>query len=348
MALISNTGTLTITSAASTTLGGKAGTMSANSWDTITISNQLLLDPFNVGDPMTSYSPKCAWDPGRSLLRFGGGVHGGVVSAPRHYIGTYTDSSNAWTPTTPINIVSTSSTTPSHEYYAFDTDHTNGNVYALTPFIGINSMRVYNNTTGTWSNPYPTNTHFGANTPCAAVVYHPGLYGGTGGVLVASNRGIWSLDPRAGSPVWNIILDRTNEVNAMLEFPAGVYDPFTSSAYMGDTGGMWRVQTGGTGNRGTASQIAQPPISVGPSSHVTGVLIACGSNPMVVMHKSSGSVSQYNGTSWSTVSTSVPPALLGAFDNHWAAGGCTTYGCTIFIKAANPTQMSTTMHIWKR
>jgi hypothetical protein len=328
-----------------------AASLSAGQWGTVIVSNQLNIDPVNSGDGMFSYSPHIEWDNEHGRMMFLGGVHGDPANVQRFFLGRYLESTNEWNPMLPSTMPVQSGTGGGHTYYGWTLDQETGDVYGTAAFYDTANVRRYRYATDTWDNPLPSNTVWGEHCAAVALVYHPGLYGNVGGLLVGSNAGIWSLNLRDASPTWTVILDRTRPLTAMGDFPVGVYDPKTRAAYLGGgnaTTSLWRIQA--SEGAGTPSPVAYPSQDIDPSGN--GCVITASGNPAnsLVLLDRTGAVSEFNGTSWSPVSATVPRALLDTTDDWWSAGAVAAHGCIVFPKGTRTpsSATSTTMHLWKR
>jgi hypothetical protein len=328
-----------------------AASLSPGAWGTVTASNQLDIDPTRSGDGMFSYSPHIEWDSARGRMLFLGAVHGSSANVQRFFLGTYFESANAWNPATPSTMPIPAGTTGAHTYYGWTLDQETGDVYATAAFYDTANVRRHRHATDSWDSPLPSNSVWGAHCAAVALVYHPSLYGGDGGLLVGSNAGIWSLNLRASSPTWTLILDRTGPLTAMGDFPAGIYDPKTGAAYIGGgnaTTNLWQVPA--SSGAGMAVLVPYPAQEIDPGGN--GCVISASGDPAnsLVLLNRAGAVSQFDGASWSSVSTTVPSALLSTTDHWWGAGAVAAYGCIVFPKGTRtPTsRTSTTMHLWKR
>jgi hypothetical protein len=351
MALISNTGTLTIAAAASTAIGQAAAALAANSWGTVTVTNQLNCDPNGSNDGMHSFSPQMTVDPVNGRMLFWGGVHGLDPNIQRMHLGVYTATTNAWTgPSTPPTLPS--STGGVHAYYAGTVDQQTGDFYGVAPFLGVQTIYKRSFSTGLWSTTAVPACTLAGNRTCAALVYHPGLYGGQGGLVHGSQFGIATLNLRAGTPVWTTI---NSTFPSMAQFQAGVYDYKTAAVYIGgaddDGGNLYRINA--HSGVGVATVVPLPSMGLSTSSG-TRILVASGNpaNNMVVLDRS-GNAEQWNGTSWSSFASGHPSASYASGDAPgWSAGGAwPEYGCVVFsrgVRTGGLPRTSLTMDIWKR
>jgi hypothetical protein len=355
MALTSNSFTLTITAAASSAIATAAASLSSGQWGTVTVSNQLNCDPNGSGDSMFSFSPQMTVDTTNNVLHFWGGVHGAPSSMQRMHHGFYTESSNSWaTVSTPPSLPS--GTGGAHAYYGGTVDQQTGDFYGCAPFYGVATTYKRTRSTGLWSTPLPAVPDDASSATCATLVYHPGLYGGQGGLIHASQRGVWTLNLRAGSPSWTRII---STFPAMAQFQAGVYDYKTAAAYVGgadgDGGNLYRINA--HAGAGSATTVAQPAMGLNTSSG-TRILVAAGNpaNNMVVLDRS-GNAEQWNGTSWSSFASGHPAASYASGDAPgWSAGGAwpravAADGFIVFsrgVRVGGAPRTSTTMDIWKR
>ena len=320
--------------------------LSPGQWGTIAVANQMNADPTGTGDGMFSYSPQLTWDTLHNVGRFFGGCHGAGGGPQRLFVGTYTDATNSW-PAAAMGFGITVDTI-THAYYAGTVDQQTGDFYGAAPFKDVQNVRKFSYATQSWSAPFPTNVDL-RSVQSVAVVYHPGLYGGQGGIIHAGNSGIWTINPRLGSPVWNIILDRRNPVDAMGTFPSGIYDYKTQCAYVGSETNVWKIPAH-SGAGAAPTTIPQPSMGFNASS--SNVILMCSGNPannMVCMDRA-GNAQEFNGSTWSSFAANVPAALLNATNQWWAAGAVPVYGGIIFPKGElSPTpKTSLTMHLWKR
>jgi len=302
------------------------------------------IDPTGTGDGMFSFSPQITWDNLHNVARFWGGCHG-TGGGPEHlYLGTYTDSTNSW-PSVPVNAAEVVNTI-THAYFSATIDQQTGDVYTSEPFWDLSHVWKYSWATQSWSNPLPSSSIWGAHCAALTVVYHPGLYGTHGGLVLGSNSGIWTIDLRATTPAWTLILDRTQQVNAMPDFPAGIYDYKTQCVYVGGSTGFWQIAA--SAGAGTPVQVTAPTISPQGGQRI---VTSSGnpSNNMLVMDQSGNAV-EFNGSTWSSFTTNAPAGLLSTTNNWYAAGAVPAYGVIIFPRGElSPTpKTSLTMYVWKR
>lgn len=332
--------------------------MSADQWSSLTVGNTVALDPAGTGDGWLSQSPRGEWDSLHDIARTWGGNHGDSLTKQRAWISGYVDASNTFI--TPIAISGGLSAQNTHGFYCGPAiDQQTGDVYGTLAYINNSDVRRYSYATGVWDTPFPSNTIVNQHCSGIAVAYHPGLYGGLGGIVIGSVDGIWSSRlPRSGSVGWNIILDRTNPVDAMDDFPVCAYNRKDACLYIGGGGGsgirnLWKIPA--SSGAGTALAVTYPSaitLYEWTSSSNAHALVAAGNaaNDMVAIG-GDGTIWQYNAVadSWSLMSATVPTQLTnGSTANKWwNLISCPKYGCIIAMQGASNFQTTNSLFAFR-
>jgi hypothetical protein len=357
----SNAHRVEIIAPAASALQAAVNAASANSFGSITVGNQLNCDAGGSGNSMFSYSPKMTWNSVDKTLDFMGGAHGNAGTYQRFWLGLYGAPANTWNPNNPpIAVAHGVTANPCHAYFAHTVDTQTGHFYCVNPFLDTGTFNRYRPSTGTWDQPLPVKP--GRTAQCAAVEYHPGLYGGQGGLCYGNDAGIWSINLRNIAGGWTLIVDRTNQIDAMGSgaFSVACYSTKDNAVYMGGGGGirtLWKVPA--SAGAGSGSQIAACPVDLGTWDDNATTAAAYGSgnsaNDMVAI-TGLGTAYSYNasGNSWTSLGSVVPGSITGAPNREFAFGAIPEYGCIACAVSTHSGPFggglttTTSMFFWKR
>jgi len=328
-----------------------------------TVSNSIDLDPSDTGNASFSYSYPMSFDPVNKRLYNHGGCHGiSAVNIQRQFLAQYNIATNAWT--SPMDAVAggISATDPggTHGFNMWGCDFQDGSVWGTVAYFSSTTLRK-RTSAGVWSTPSisaPPRTN-----STNGVSYHPGLYGGRGGLIWVSDGGIWSIDHRTdlgGSGTGQWILDRYNSPNGFLDAmgDAGTVHAWNytdSSLYVGggSVNKIWKIP--GDSGAGTPVLIATSPITpyVWDDFNNTGLLISAGRGGYLKLIQRDGPVYEYNhnADSWSGQIATLDSGILAAPSNEIAVGTVpltgSDYGAIVFFKRDSSLFTDTTGYIWR-
>jgi len=354
-AVASNAHTVQIVAAGGSVLANLISGLAADQWGTLTVANSVSLDPSGQsGDGWFSQSPRGEWDSLHDIARTWGACHGNAGTFQRQWMSGYVDANNSYI--TPIAIAGPNSQITHGFYGGPAIDQQTGDVYGAQAYIDNKNIRRYIYATGAQDTPFPTNNVIDAHCSGIAVAYHPGLYNGAGGIVTASNSGIWSSRlPRSGSVAWNFVLDRTSQVDAMDDFPVCTYNRKDGCVYVGGGGSsgprkLWKIPASAT--QGTAIAVAYPPglpLYEWTSNSSAAALVAAGdpAKSMVAMGNDA-IIRAYNevGDSWSTLAAVVPNGLVNSYNTWWNFIPCPKYKCILAMQGASNLQTSPTLYVF--
>lgn len=322
---------------AGTPLAGVTGPLASGAWGSLTtlgITEQMITR--GDSDSIYSYTRNGVWDPVLNRIYFWGATHGSLqLKREIRYIET----SNTWEVDHDGMPMADGEQEPSHGFHHF----------AIRPSDGRQYLRHYDSATVSTRMPGVTPWSTLASIPDTkfwnwglsnALQWHPGINGGSGGLVFCGARSVYAHN-NAIPGSWTRIHDQANlmgteygNVSALNRTDNCVYFGGTNNAF-------FRVNADGT-----VVPRANLPEVVGTDSTSQGCLFGGGSSGVFVMG-SSGAVYEYNvGTN--TWSGQISTRPFSAFEDRYFAVSLPDHGAVGFMYIVNAFQPSTTMHIFKR
>jgi hypothetical protein len=336
--------TFTVTSASTAALRVAASSLTtANSWTSFTISNTYNTDPAGIGGSAWPYSPRMNYANGK-VIHYGG-IHTTPPGGLAHVIGVYDVASNAW---------GASETSPGvNDYLVHGFDmaccDAAGNMYYMHTNNAVirrrSSIGVY--TSGATIPRY--------NTTCA-MAWHPGLFGGEGGVVIGDGLYLGIYRP-SNNTYTNLITSGT--------LLMGEYSQ--SATYVARDGAVW---IGGGANspailrrvyanasHDTTSTSPSPPY-VGSAADGPGqfnLLTATNTSGPIVASVSGNAWYHHNGTSWTSNGT-LNSGFLSTMDSDRIcarafipASETGSVDCILFVHLTGQSARdpATLAHLWR-
>lgn len=213
-----------------TALSMAVNALASGAWGSFTTSNRPDGDPANLGfnSSIYPYSHRLIWNPIQKQLTHYGGAHDEIqppnTSAQFHGVSIYTEATNSWTSeAVPFSFVG-----GAHGYDEADHDTATGDLYLLT----VSNATLRKRTpAGTYSalSAIPNIYNFDR-----ALVYHPGLYSGAGGLVSFDARYIHSY--RISNDTWTQLGTSAGFVSGNGYPFSGCYVPAHGVAYFGGSG----------------------------------------------------------------------------------------------------------------
>lgn len=335
--MTTRTFTFTVQAAGSSALAQAAAALSSGSWGALAM-NGLDSSWTDGGDSFLSYCPHGEWDTLHKKLVFIGATHPNTAVPYLTRQFDYTDSTNTWARDN--STIPPGSGGPDHGYY-----HT-----AVNPATGDIYWRRYAGGTTVYKRPYGGSWGAIASTPleelsqnvASALVWHPGLFGGTGGVIHGNWCGIAAYNPLTNA--WTSL----RAVNGTMGtyHNAGVYNRADQCVYVGGGNGstaLWKVTAAGV-----VSQAASAPVAFGADLAGQAALYSStGSNRMVLLSNSANgkAIYEYNHAANTWASLGTYPF---SYSNSFAGFTCDDYGCLVFVMTTSANTIGSTAYIWKR
>jgi len=317
------------------TLPTLAASMAANEWCQLaTINNTGLADVMNdVGEEgyISEFANSAAWDPINEKFHFIG-AHHGTTYIGRHVV--YTRATNAWTVSTwPGGCQSGTASSPcfNHAYDHNTVDPATGDVYWRHYNDGKTVRRGTNQGT-TWST---LPTFQATQGQCCLVMKWFPARGGI--VWVDPDWGAWLWSKASNS--WSRIADTSQNETGLVDLSGmgvsntsltGMYSPAKQVMIVAGQTSVWKLDA-----NGAWTHLAAAPITLGTNR--TSLAADPVSGDFVVLQNGSSTMRRLSPDgvgSWSTISVSVPAALMemnGPGDGLVNAP-ITNYGVIMYVK----------------
>ncbi len=313
MARESNSHTVSIVSSSSA-LGALANSMSSNSWADFSMGGLTLgLVDAGGGHSIVEFCARGHWDRLNKKIQFWGQGHNTAEK-----LITWDDATNQWSVGTPPAFGGIG-----HAYYHLAMNQATGDLY-LRQYSGAGIKRkLYN---ASWSNVASINNSY--NQVAGGLEWFPALNSGAGGLVFCDTASAESSTATVSG--WTV---RNGSLSPVL----GPYHQWiaatTSFCYFG----------GGNGSSAMFRMNASGAVAVQPSTPAqAGIWAEAGASP-VISHPNGtdilqlgsdpngGTISRFNGTSWSSVGT----MQIGTGLDQWFAVPIDTYGVVLFVAAAD-------------
>lgn len=335
MSRLSNSTTITISAGGQ--LATLAASLSAGQWGTLTMSGLSDSNWIGGGDSFLSFGPSGQWDQLHSRLVYIGATHptSGAYETREFYCDTA--SGEVWVRNN--TNIPPGNGSEDHGYYHFALDPATGDRYRKQYGADSVSQRAY--ASASWS-ALPSPPLDDWNLSVGGLVWHPGLYSGAGGIILATYEGFCSY--RVSTNSWTTLRNSPGAFSGSMTNMAAVYNRADQCAYFFGDGGSWKITAGGT-----VTAVAAPPLSVAMSSVGGGCHIysSTGSNRMVAMATATSgkTIYEYNhsANSWASIGS-----YSWSYSNSFAGFTCDSLGVLLFISTGSGNSMSTTAQVWKR
>lgn len=325
-----------------------------------TIGNSVNLDPTGLGNASFSYSYQLNWDPINKRLYNWGGCHGSnTPNAQRQFLTCLRVQTNLWDSPDPIpGGADSGDGGGTHGFNMSGVDFQDGSIYGTVAYFDSDTLRK-RTAAGTWSvvGSTPPQRINETNGPG----YHPGLYGGRGGIVWVSDGGIWSIDHRVdlgGTGATTTLIDRFTAPNGFLDVmddsgTVHAYNYTDGCFYCGGATKVYKIPA--SAGAGTPARIADPPIAarIWDDSNNSGILASAGRGGKLKLIQRDGPVYEYdhNADSWSSQIATLDSGILAAPSHEIAIGTIpltgSDYGAIIAVKRNSSLFTDTTGYIWR-
>jgi hypothetical protein len=351
MPRLSNTHTLSISAAAGSTLAAAAAALGSNQWGSITTVGytSALITGSAGDDSIISWGRKCYWDAPRGRLLYYGISHNGSGSLGGvSRIIKYVESTNTWS--VENDNVAADPNYPlgggNHGYDQFAYRPTDGQLFIKRSKTGRVFTRTATNTTNSWTElttiPGVENWEFGT---ADALQWHPGLNGGSGGLVHCGPAAIYISNAAVSS--WTVLRSATG-TSGLLSMQGINNQLDSNNVYIGGGSGntiMWRIAANGTltqqGNTPVAYSVNPWPMS-GAGSLFRGPGTQ---KPFII--RADGTINEYtfSSNSWSGTITTIP---FSPDQGLYIGGPIDELNVSVFMYNTGSITPSSTMWIWKR
>ena len=336
--MVARTFTFTVVAAGGSPLAVAAQNLPPGTWGTLAM-NGLNSSWTDGGDSFLSFAPHGEWDSLHNRLVFVGGTHS-TVSAPagnkmRQF--DYDDVLNTWTRNDTV-IPLPGDGNWDHGYYHLAVNPATGDLYRKIYGSDFCIKRLWN--AGAWTG-IAANPLDDWNLAIGSLVWHPGLYGGEGGLILGAYEGFASWRPSTN--VWTILRQVSNTMGTSSNHNA-VYNRADQCAYFFNEGFAWKVTAAGV-----VSAVAAPPVTPTTANINSGgcVYSSTGTNRMVMLTSAVNgkAIYEYNHVTnaWANIGT-----YPFSYSNSFTGFTCDTYGCLVFIMTTSSNTIGTTAYVWKR
>lgn len=321
----------------SSALAALAASLSAGQWGTLTMSNLGDSVWIGGGDSFLSFGPIGQWDELHDRLVYIGATHPGAGAYETREFYCDTASGEAWV-RNDTNIPPGDGG-PDHGYYHFALDPATGDRYRKQYGADSVARRAYASSSWSALSAPPLDDW---NLAVGGLVWHPGLYSGGGGVILATYEGFCSYNPSTTS--WTTLRNSPGTFSSGMTNMAAVYNRADQCAYFFGDGGSWKITAAGT-----VSSVTGPPVGVAMASVGSGchVFSSTGSNRMVALATATSgkTIYEYNHSadSWASIGS-----YSWSYSNSFAGFTCDSLGVLLFIMTTSGNSMGTTAQVWKR
>lgn len=332
-------------------LGAAAASLSPGQWAPFAMSG--LLNSVWIANNNT-YLDGCPigqYDPFNDRLVFMGGEHPTGPSTHAQINGPLSTNTFSRDSVEPANIADSSLPQPEHGYYHMAVDTSTGDIYWISSvqYPGIDFKTVHRRVGGTaaaWTDigltPIQRSPSSGAGLAMAQA-WHPGMFGGRGGLVQVGAGAIAIYNPLTG--LWTSPVAKSmGTINNV-----AVYSRADQCIYCG--GGNNNLSMYKVDVNGVITQLANFPFAVGSNFNSTqGPLFAStGTNRIVVMSVAQQAIGkviyEYNpgADSWAQIDTY--PFTYGAGYAAFTVDSC---GVLLFVYNVSSTTINPSAYIWKR
>jgi hypothetical protein len=342
---------VTQTGTGASALAQAASQMAAGTWAVFPMSG--LTSPVWIANNNT-YLDGCPigqYDPFNDRLVFIGGEHPTGPSTYNEINGPLSTNTFSRDAIKPANMSDSDLPQPWHGYYHTAVDWSTGDLYHIFPTSNVlggdRAVWYRAGGVGAWTRiadtPIPRSAAGGAGYSMAQV-WHPGMFGGRGGLVQIGVNKIAIYNPLTNTWTMNASSFSMGTINTV-----GVYNRADQCIYCGGGNSnlsMYRIDV-----NGVVTQRANFPIATGSNFNSTqGPLYSStGSNRMVVMSVTQQAIGQviyeYNHVSDTWAQIGTYPFTYGAGYACFTVDSC---GVLLFVYNVSSTTINSSAYIWKR